>query len=170
MPFQHLDSASLRRVRAVRAASAAPKIVLLSALLGVTLCAASVSRAEEALTPVHLRAAGKEVICKTGPLSDGRETYISSEALAAVQLEGRPNRKGDALLITNPRTGKSGEIALAQVKGQTMLALSDLARFLNAVIDRPHVGGEGKPENARLGDTVYLLARVTDVRFDGDAV
>ena len=65
--------------------------------------------------------------------------------------------------MTLSHSRQRDDLALAQIKGSPMIALSDLARLLNAVVLRPNVNGSK-------GDTVYLLARILSARFESDHI
>ena len=121
--------------------------------------------------PVHLRVGGREVACKTAPLADNDNTYIPLEALAAAGLEGKPDSKGETAQVTSPATRRREDLAFARPNGKSMLLLSDVARLVNARIVRTEViGRDGKPLSGSKGDTVYLLARLTDARFQNGAL
>jgi len=120
---------------------------------------------------VHLRIAGREVACKVAPVSDGTETYVPLEILSAVGATGEVNAKGDAAIVTLKTPPRRAELALARPNGKPMLALSDLARFLNAVVVGPEMRDkDGKLIPGMPTDRVYLLARITEARFENGAL
>ncbi len=161
------DSANLRKGRSHTAVSPLLPRFLRLALPFLLVCLPFSARADDGLTPVHLRIAGREIRVKTASLADERETYVPLEALEAVGATGQINRRGDAVLVTLTRSQERAELALAQINGQPMIALSDLAQLLDAVVDRPDkLDEDGKPLAGTPGDTVYLLARVTDARLE----
>jgi N-acetylmuramoyl-L-alanine amidase len=123
------------------------------------------------LTPVYLRIAGREIVFKVSALSDGTETYVPLEILSSLGATGQINRRGDSITVTLLQTRQHAELALARPEGTFMLVLSDLARLLNAEVRRPDkLDQNGKPLVGTPGDTVYLLARVTDVRSEDGAL
>ncbi|HLK54946.1 MAG TPA: N-acetylmuramoyl-L-alanine amidase, partial [Chthonomonadaceae bacterium] len=127
---------------------------------------ASHVQAEEKFKPVHLKIAGKEVSGKAVAISNGEETYVSPEVLKTLGIESKVSAKGDTILVTLPHATKRKEIALARPKGKGMLALSRVAELVDGVVLRPDAPGkDDDDEDARPGDTVYLLARVTEARF-----
>lgn len=117
--------------------------------------------------PVKLRFAGKEVVLKTPALAAGQETYVPLEAIKALGGELKITRRNDTLLVKFRSVSREAELATARIKSSLMLALSDVARILDAAIDRPDaLDATGKPVAGKKGDTVYLLAKVTDARFE----
>ena len=138
---------------------------LLPLLAALALLYGSVSRSQaaDAPTPVHLRIAGQEVPCHPDAVSDSEETYVPLSVLSAVGAEGKLNDRGDIVTVTLSHSRQRDDLALAQIKGSPMIALSDLARLLNAVVLRPNVNGSK-------GDTVYLLARILSARFESDHI
>jgi len=120
------------------------------------------------LVPVHLWAAGKTVALRTSPLTDTRETYVPLTALAAVGADFRLTRDGTAAHI-NARSGRQGDLPLIQLKGSAMLALSSLAEILDASIETSATESEAKA-TFKNSDTIYLLARVTEARFENGAL
>jgi N-acetylmuramoyl-L-alanine amidase len=134
-------------------------LVLLCLSLGKAVPAAA-----DDLMPVHLRIGGREVTARTPVVSDGEETYIPLDMLAAVGAEGK--LRGEKVLVTVTATKQRDALTLVRQNGKPMLALSDLARLLNANIAQPDaVGDDGKLIEGRKGDTIYLLARVLEARF-----
>jgi N-acetylmuramoyl-L-alanine amidase len=124
-----------------------------------------VPAAADDLRPVHLRIGGRDVTGKTPVVSDGEETYLPLELLAAVGAEGR--LKGEKVQVTVTATKQRDALTLFRQNGKPMLALSELAGLLNATIAQPDAtGDDGKPIEGRKGDTVYLLARVLEARFE----
>ncbi len=162
------DSDSIRSPRRRVCGLPAPRTTLFRfALPLLWLCLSLPAFAKDGPTPVHLRIAGHEVTCKVAPLCVGSEVYVPTEVLAAVGATGKINTKGDAVTITLGPSAQSAELALARPDGRPMLALSDLARLLNADVLRPdQIDKDGKPLVGTPGDTVYLLARVTEARFE----
>lgn len=119
-------------------------------------------------SPVHLRITGKEFTNRVASISDGVETYVPLEVLAQFGADWHINERGDALLVTLRSNGKSGELALAKPNGSPMIALSDVAKLVDAVVSQPDaLGKDGQPIVGQKGDTVYLLARVTGAVWDG---
>lgn len=120
---------------------------------------------------MHLRVAGKEFVNRTQPISDGVETYVPVEVLALFGADWHINERGDALQVTLKTTGRQSELALARPSGTPMVALSDVAKLLNAAVSQPDaLGADGKPLTGQKGDTVYLLARVTGASWDGNGL
>jgi N-acetylmuramoyl-L-alanine amidase len=143
------------------------RLALLLLPLGLT----AQAQANGPLMPVHLRVGGREVACRMAPLADDDDTYIPLEALAAIGLEGKPDSKDETARVTALATRKHDDLALARPNGKFMLLLSDVARLVNARIVRTEViGRDGKPKSGSKGDTVYLLARLTDARFQNGAL
>ena len=129
------------------------------------------ARADGPLAPIHLRIGGHEVACKTAPLADNSETFIPLEALSAIGMEGKPDKKGETAHVIMPLVHKQQDIAFARPNGKSMLALSEVARLANATIVRTEkMGRDNKPIPGSKGDTVYLLARVTDVRLQNNQI
>ena len=142
-------------------------------LLGIALplCASLQAQASGPLMPVHFRVGAREVLCKSAPLADDGETYVPLEALAAIGLEGKPDGKGEIAHVTQLSTHHSQDLAIARPNGKSMLLLSDIARMVNAHVVRTEVmGRDNRPIAGSKGDTVYLLARLTDVRFQSGTV
>jgi N-acetylmuramoyl-L-alanine amidase len=145
------------------------------------------------LTPIRLRVGGRDVLLKTPAVTDGKETYVPYEALLAVGARGEVNDKEDSITITVRSTQQTRELAIARIRGKGMLALSDLARLLNAEVrygsqtqtasgEKPSASsaqplvsgaaaGAKRPaapdprETGKAENVVHLLARVTAVRF-----
>ncbi len=129
------------------------------------------AKADGPLAPVHLKVGGREVMCKTTPLADNDETYIPLEALSAIGMEGKADKKGETAHINMPLAHKQGDIAFARPNNKSMLALSEVAKLANAVIVRAEkMGRDNKPIPGSKGDTVYLLARVTDARLQNNVL
>jgi N-acetylmuramoyl-L-alanine amidase len=125
----------------------------------------------DALKPVHLWIAGREVSLKEPALADNAETYVPLEALNAVGAKGKLNARADAILLTTITITQPLELALARPNGRRMIALSDLARALKADIVRTELmGDDGKPIPHSKGDTVYLLAHITDIHYANGAI
>ena len=151
--------------RLVRRSSLLPTVLLTTLGWGVQ------AKADGPLTPVHLRVGGREVACKTTPIADNSETFIPLEALSAIGMEGKADQKGETARITMPLTHRQQDIAFARPNGKSMLALSEVARLANAVIVRTEkMGRDNKPIPGSKGDTVYLLARVTDARLQNNQI
>ena len=119
------------------------------------------------LAAVKLRIAGSEVTLKSPVVTDGTETYAPLDVLGSVGGIGKVNKKGDAVTVSLPLLKKDKEIALARLEGKPMLPLSELAQLLDASVHRPNeLGDDGKPLPDKIGDTVYLLARVKEAKFE----
>ena len=141
------------------------------ALLLLPLGLGASARADGPLLPVHLRVGGREVVCKTPPLADNDEMYVPLEALSAVGLEGKADGKGETARVTVLSTRQHEDLAIARPNGKAMLALFDVARLLNAHIVRTEkLERDGKPIPGSKGDTIYLLARITDIGFDANTL
>ena len=141
--------------------------MLLASLLAGTVPA----HAADAWNPVHIRVAGKEFVNRTPSISDGIETYVPLEVLALFGADWHVNERGDALLVTLKTTGRQSELAIAKPSGTPMIALSDVAKLLNAAVSQPDaLAKDGKPITGQKGDTVYLLARVTGASWDGNGL
>ena len=123
------------------------------------------------LVPVHLRAFGHPITTTTPVLSDTGETYIPLDALSSLNIRAHMNSSQDALTAECTDTHRSQEIAIARPRGTMMVALSDIARLSGAIIVRPDTrGAYMHPNPARLGDTVYYLARLTSARLQNGAL
>lgn len=123
------------------------------------------------LTPIHLHLAGREWAGKAACLADDKEVYLPLEVLKAVGARGEVNEHGDAAQVTLNASSRHATLALARPEGEPMVVLSDLARLLNATIVRSEQTDDtGKPIPGSAGDTIYLLARLTDVRVDQGAL
>ena len=139
--------------------------------IALPLGATAQAQASGPLMPVHLKVGGREVLCKTTPLADDGETYVPLEALSALGLEGKPDGKGESAHVTQLTTRHSEDLALARPNGKSMLLLSDVARLVNGHIIRSEViGRDNRPLAGSKGDTVYVLARITEVRFQNGAL
>ena len=122
--------------------------------------------ADDALQPIHLRVGGREVATKETALAIGAEIYVPMDILTAVAAKGRLNARADAILVTTATENRPTELAVARPAGRRMLALSDLVRLLHADVVRSEMkDDDGKPIPGSKGDTVYLLARITDVHY-----
>ncbi|MCW3095349.1 MAG: N-acetylmuramoyl-L-alanine amidase [Chthonomonadaceae bacterium] len=129
------------------------------------------AHAVDGWNPVHVRVAGKEFVNRIPSISDGAETYVPMEVLALFGADWHINDRGDALVVTLRATGRQSELALAKPNGTPMVALSDVAKLLNAAVLQPDaLGKDGKPIVGQKGDTVYLLARVTGATWDGNGL
>ncbi len=129
------------------------------------------ARADGPLLPVHVRVGGREVVCKLAPLADNDEMYVPLEALPALGLEAKIDGKGETARITILSTRQHEDLAIARPNGKTMLALFDVARLLNAHIVRTEkIERDGKPIPGSKGDTIYLLARITDTTFNDNVL
>lgn len=129
------------------------------------------ARADGPLHPVHLRVGGKEVALKITPLADDQNTYVPIEALAPLGLEAKRDAKGETAHVVQNSTRRSTDLAFARPNGQDMLNLSEVATFLNGHVVRTEIiGKDNRPIPGSLGDTVYLLARVIDVKFQNNAL
>lgn len=117
-------------------------------------------------TPVKLRIAGKEVVLKTPAVATATDTYVPLEALAPLKAEIKVSPRGDTVVVNVRSVSKKEELATARLDGKPMVALSDLARMLDAVVERPEALDEkGQPIEGKRGDTVYFLAKVLEARF-----
>ena len=133
-------------------------------------CSVRAALADE-LTPVHLRVAGHECQLKTPALSDGKETYVPLDILKAVGATGKLNLRRDVAAVWTLHSATPGELAIARPSGKPMLLLSDLARLVGGHIERPDAkDANGKFLIGKRGDTVYLLAKVTEARVVGGAL
>ncbi len=141
------------------------------ALLLLPLGAGVSAHADGPLLPVHLRVGGREVVCKLAPLADNDEMYIPLEALPIVGLDAKMDGKGETARVTILSTRQHEDMAIARPNGKTMLALFDVARLLNAHIVRTEkLGRDGKPIPGSKGDTIYLLARITETAFNDNVL
>ncbi len=140
-------------------------------LLASLLVGAVSAQADDLWKPVHVRVAGKEFANRVASISDGRETYVPLDVLSLFGADWHINERGDALLVTLKTTGRQTELALAKPNGAPMVALSDVAKLLDAAISQPDaLGKDGTPIIGQKGDTVYLLARVTGAAWDGNGL
>ncbi|MCS6775597.1 MAG: N-acetylmuramoyl-L-alanine amidase [Chloroherpetonaceae bacterium] len=129
------------------------------------------ARGLEGLTPVRLRFAGKEVALKSPALASDQEVYVPLETIKALGGELKAGRRNDVLLVRFRAVTREAEIAPARINGNLMFALSDLARLLDAVVERPPaLDASGKPVEGRPGDTVYLLVKVLSAWFENGAL
>jgi N-acetylmuramoyl-L-alanine amidase len=141
-----------------------------TALLALLLVPAVPALASDGPATIHLRIAGKVVDSKAAPVDTGAEIYVPLDVLPSVGAGGKINKKQDAVTV-HLGLNRYEEFALARFKGVPMMALSDLARFLNAEVFRPDtIGKDKKPIPGKKSDTIYLLARVMEARFNGDAL
>ena len=164
-----LFHASCRNTQRSRALHLVKRSTLLTVL--TTLGWSAQAKADGPLTPVHLRIGGREVACKTMPIADNNETYIPLEALAALGMEGKTDKKGETARLTMPLTHKQQDMAFAKPNGKAMLPLSEIARLTNATVVRNEkMGRDNKPMPGSKGDSVYLLARITDVRLQNNTI
>jgi N-acetylmuramoyl-L-alanine amidase len=139
--------------------------------LPLVLAVAAPAHAQDALKPVRLRAFGHSVNSHSPILATPTETYVPLDVLDALGAKVHTSDNGDSVRVTVPSLSRDGEIAVARPNGEPMVALSDIARLENAVVVRPDtVGGYVHPDPAKLGDQVYLLARVTDARVSNGAL
>ncbi len=129
------------------------------------------ARADQTLKPVHLRIGGGEVTFRDPALADDSEIYVPIDVLSAVGARGKLNVHADAVLVTTRTVSKPVELAVARPNGRRMIALSDLARLLSADIVRTELKDEdGHPIPGSKGDTVYLLARITEIGVANGAI
>lgn len=139
------------------------------ALFGLSALLMPFAASAQGLRPIHLRVAGHELHCQTDPVGDDDEIYVPLEVLSAVGAEGKVNRRGDAVRVMLTATRHQEELALARPRGEAMVALSDLARLLNADVLRA-VNNNGSIHVDPKGDVAYLLARVTDTHLENGAL
>jgi N-acetylmuramoyl-L-alanine amidase len=141
------------------------------ALLALLITGSTPSHATGAWNPVHLRVAGKEFVNRVASISDGTETYVPLDVLGLFGADWHINERGDALLVDLKSSGRHGELALAMPNGAPMIALSDVAKLLDAAVSQPDaLAKDGKPIPGQKGDMVYLLARVTGASWDGNGL
>src|SRR5207302_1536468 len=117
---------------------------------------------------VHLWAAGRTVPLHVAARSDGHETYVPLTALEVVGAQFRLLPNGNAVRVT-AKSGHATDIPLVPLKGIGMLALSAVARVVDGSVETTAADNGGKPTFQRT-DTVYLLARITDARFENGTV
>jgi N-acetylmuramoyl-L-alanine amidase len=144
------------------------RLVVSLLALSLLLCGRAFAQTSESTpTPVKIRVAGKQLALKTPALATEDETFVPLEFLTAISAESKLNARGDAVTVKVRSVSKTEEFALARLNGKPMLALSDLARMLDGVIERPESQDtEGNPIAGQKGDTVYFLARVTEARYE----
>jgi N-acetylmuramoyl-L-alanine amidase len=118
----------------------------------------------EHLVPVHLWVAGRTLPLRVSPLTDTHETYVPLTALPATGAAFRLVSDGNAVHIT-ARSKREEDVPLIRLNGAAMIPLSTLARVLDASVETSASETEGGPA-FRSSDTVYLLAHVTDARFE----
>jgi N-acetylmuramoyl-L-alanine amidase len=126
--------------------------------------AAGRSDGPQPMTRVHLWVAGRTLALRVSPVTDTRETYVPLTALASTGAEFRLISNGNAVHVT-ARSNRELDIPLTPVNGVAMVALSELAKVLDAAIETSTTEPNAKP-TFRSPDTVYLLAHVTDARFE----
>ncbi len=148
------DFASPRRAR------------LCAAVFGLLLACPVRAAFADGLTAVHLRVGGRERKLSTAALSDGKETYAPLDVLKLVGATGKLNSRRDVAAVWTQRSETPVELAIARPNGKPMLLLSDLARLVGARIERPDAkDAAGKFVPGKRGDTLYLLAKVTEARI-----
>ncbi|HLV80333.1 MAG TPA: N-acetylmuramoyl-L-alanine amidase [Chthonomonadaceae bacterium] len=154
---------SVRSLSVLRSKSAAALLFLLT-MPAPALCAPN-------MTPVHLRVAGREVTGSTPSVTDGKEVFVPLEALLPAGAIGRLSVQGDSAIVTRLTDWKRGTIPITRVEGRPLLPLSEVARFLEADVEwSANTDKDGKAVDDTRGDTVYLLARIKDVRVANGAV
>lgn len=124
-------------------------------------CSASPRAWAESLHAVHLHVGAKEYIGNTACLSDGQETYIPLSVLKSVGGTYKISTSGDSLYFKPCGSTKEAELAIARLKGEPMIALSDVARCLQAVVLKP----EQKAKDSGGSETLALMARILGVKF-----
>ena len=120
------------------------------------------------MVPVHLWVAGRTLQLRVSPLNNSRETYVPLTALAAAGAEFRLISNGNAVHVSS-RCSREQDIPLVRLNGVGMVALSALAKVLDASIETSAPEPNDKP-TFRSPDTVYLLAHVTEARFENGAL
>ncbi|HLJ57335.1 MAG TPA: N-acetylmuramoyl-L-alanine amidase [Chthonomonadaceae bacterium] len=120
--------------------------------------------AQADLAAVHFWTAGHTVPLRVAARSNGQESYVPLTALDAVGAQFRLVSNANAAHVT-AKNGREGDIAITQIKGFPMLALSELAKVLDASVESTVTNhAAGAPRHG--ADTVYLLAHVTEARVD----
>lgn len=113
---------------------------------------------------VRLQVAGAEVRGSAPAQADDQDTYVPVELLAAVSLAFEPGTSRSLLIVTEPRSGRRTELRLKERGEHRLLSLTEIARFLDAEVQRPaRLTSGGKPAPPKPGDWVYLLARLRSV-------
>ena len=137
---------------------------------GLLVCFSAAALAD-GLTPVHFRVAGHDCKLSTPALSDGKETYVPLDALKFVSATGQMNTRRDVAAVWTQHSETAVELAIARPNGKPMLLLSDLARLVGGRIERSDAkNAKGKTLPGKTGDTIYLLAKVTEARIVSGAL
>ena len=119
------------------------------------------------LQNVKVRIGGKPLSGPVSAVSDSQETFVPLSALPLLGAKGILSLRGDTVTVTWGVPQRSAVLAVARPHGDTMLALSDLARIFHGEVVRPDaVGSNGKLETGTPGDTVYLLAKIESVELN----
>ena len=138
------------------------------ALLGLSAAPAFAQNAGVTAPPnlhaVRLWVAGRTVPLHVSAQTDGQETYIPLTALEAADAQFTLISNGFAVHVTGP-SRRAEDIRLVEVKGIGMIPLSALARVVDGVVESAATQSGSRP-NFRDAGTVYLLARITDARFE----
>lgn len=123
------------------------------------------------LQNVKVRIGGKPVAGPISSVSDSQETFVPLSALPLLGAKGILSLRGDTVTVTWGDPQQSAVLAVARPHGDTMLALSDLARIFHGEVVRPDVtGSNGKDQTGTPGDTVYLLAKLESVKLNSRGV
>ncbi len=143
--------------------------VLGCALLGLSASPVSAQApasdaAQPKLTAVHLWAAGRTLPLHIAAMSDGHETFVPLTALEPVGAQFRLIKNGTAVHVT-ALSRREEDIPLVQVKSVAMIPLSTLARVVGGSVETSATDSSGKA-TFRGADTVYLLAHLTEARYE----
>lgn len=124
----------------------------------------------ETLVPIRLMVSGTEVRGSVAPVSDGDETFVPLEILTSLGYRGTV-RRGEVQIEALQPGDVRGTLHLHRKGGASRLALSELARLVDAKIYRPsRLEKDGSPAPVKPGDWIYLLARVRSVRLEEGSV
>ncbi len=128
----------------------------LALLICIFLALAGQISLAENLQNVQVRIGGSLLAGPVHSLASANEVFVPLKALDMVGLQGKPGQRDETLQIFRQGKPLHAELALLQLNGHRMLALSDLARLVNGQVERSPVKKSGVP-------VVYLLAHVTSV-------
>ncbi len=136
------------------------RTVLISVSLSTLLffCSTASGILADSLHPIKLNLGAQEFTMNPSCLTDGQETYVPLALLKAIGGDFKLRKSGESLYFKPYGSTREVELAIARPKGEPMIALSDVAKSLQAVVFMP----DQKPSGSA---KVSLLSRLLGVKY-----